>query len=170
VREITESVELCLADGTLNPEAVGWSRHPVHRTRLHGWGRNKRWEYWCVMTPTQLVALTVSDIDYLAVSSVYLLEYGGVEAAAGLALPLGAGARLPVTLGDRTFEFADEAWAVLDHGRGRWPYYITWNWGAASGRCAGHYRRAPVRRKVDRGHRIHRERTVRGRAAHLSAR
>lgn len=27
-----------------------------------------------------------------------------------------------------------ESWAVLDHGRGRWPYDITWNWGAGSGR------------------------------------
>ena len=26
-----------------------------------------------------------------------------------------------------------ESWAVLDHGRGRWPYDITWNWGAGSG-------------------------------------
>ena len=29
---------------------------------------------------------------------------------------------------------AGEAWAVLDHGRGRWPYDIQWNWGAGSGR------------------------------------
>ena len=28
---------------------------------------------------------------------------------------------------------AGESWAVLDHGRGRWPYRMTWNWGAASG-------------------------------------
>ena len=25
------------------------------------------------------------------------------------------------------------SWATLDHGRGRWPYRITWNWGAGSG-------------------------------------
>ncbi len=31
---------------------------------------------------------------------------------------------------------AQEAWAVLDHGRGRWPYAMTWNWGAGSGRGA----------------------------------
>lgn len=30
-----------------------------------------------------------------------------------------------------------EAWAVLDHGRGRWPYDIQWNWGAGSGRSNG---------------------------------
>jgi hypothetical protein len=27
-----------------------------------------------------------------------------------------------------------DAWATLDHGRGRWPYRITWNWGSGSGR------------------------------------
>jgi len=25
------------------------------------------------------------------------------------------------------------AWAVLDHGRGRWPYDVKWNWAAGSG-------------------------------------
>jgi hypothetical protein len=27
-----------------------------------------------------------------------------------------------------------DAWATLDHGRGRWPYSVLWNWGAGSGR------------------------------------
>jgi hypothetical protein len=30
----------------------------------------------------------------------------------------------------------DATWAVLDHGRGLWPYRMTWNWGAGSGRLA----------------------------------
>lgn len=29
------------------------------------------------------------------------------------------------------------SWATLDHGRGRWPYRIAWNWGAGSGRVDG---------------------------------
>ena len=29
------------------------------------------------------------------------------------------------------------AWATLDHGRGRWPYAIAWNWGAGSGTVDG---------------------------------
>jgi hypothetical protein len=38
----------------------------------------------------------------------------------------------------RTHEIsALDSWAVLDHGRGRWPYRITWNWGAGSGRVDG---------------------------------
>lgn len=228
-REITEPVDLCLPDGSLNPEAVGWTRTPLHRANLRGWGRTKRWEYWCVATPRHLVALTVSDLDFLALDSVYFLEYGEggreFERAAvapfarGVALPeriAGAGghdvrvgperptggkvrieilkddatggtrlrarcvspdglpvevdllAELPeghetlgvvvpwsgqrfqytskhtarpasgaVRVGGEEYGFGDDAWAVLDHGRGRWPRDVTWNWGAASGRTGG---------------------------------
>ena len=30
-----------------------------------------------------------------------------------------------------------DSWAVLDHGRGRWPYAVHWNWGAGSGLVDG---------------------------------
>ena len=33
---------------------------------------------------------------------------------------------------------AGESWAVLDHGRGRWPYFVRWPWGAGSGVVDGH--------------------------------
>ncbi len=49
--EITSAVPLCTASGRLNPEAVGWSRRPVHTANLRGWGRTKRWEYWGIVTP-----------------------------------------------------------------------------------------------------------------------
>lgn len=32
---------------------------------------------------------------------------------------------------------AGESWGVLDHGRGRWPYDVEWNWAAGSGRSGG---------------------------------
>lgn len=32
----------------------------------------------------------------------------------------------------------DDAYATLDHGRGKWPYRITWNWAAGSGVVDGH--------------------------------
>ncbi|MFF7359262.1 DUF2804 family protein [Streptomyces sp. NPDC008125] len=43
-----------------------------------------------------------------------------------------------LTLNGRTYEVGGpESFAVLDHGRGRWPYAVTWNWaaGAAPGRA-----------------------------------
>ncbi|MEU3498204.1 DUF2804 domain-containing protein [Kitasatospora cineracea] len=236
-REITGPVDLCGPDGRLHRGAVGWSRTPLHRGNLRGWGRTKRWEYWCVTTPTHLLALTVSDLDFLTLDTVYFLswdEHGVLEdhertaIAPGLPLrptafpagiagsggPHGAdltvgperpgrrrvrisithepgGTRLraraltadlrpleadllvalpdghetlsvvvpwddkrfqytskhtarpatgTVRLGDRTYGFGTDgdSWGVLDHGRGRWPRSLGWNWGAASGRTDGH--------------------------------
>ena len=41
-----------------------------------------------------------------------------------------------LTVGDdrRSIGGAGEAWAVLDVGRGRWPYSTRWNWGGGAGR------------------------------------
>ena len=42
-------------------------------------------------------------------------------------------ARGELNVGDRSWR-VDDAWGVLDVGRGRWPADITWNWGGAAGR------------------------------------
>lgn len=214
-REIVTAVELCRPDGRLNPDAVGWTRGPLHGTRLprtplHGWGRTKRWEYWGVVTPTHVIALTVADLDYAGQHQVWVLDRRTSQEIDTVAVvPFGAGCTLPDTsrtgpsrahargldiaiddgvgrtrlrartarvevdviaeapaghesLGvvvpwsDRRFQYtlkdvarpaagsvvvdgvrhavpAGESWAVLDHGRGRWPYSMRWNWGAGSG-------------------------------------
>ncbi|WP_261765574.1 DUF2804 domain-containing protein [Actinotalea fermentans] len=231
-REITTPTALCLPDGRLNRGAVGWTRHPLHRTDLRGWGRNKRWEYWGLMTPTHVIGITVSSLDYAAVHQVWVLDRRrGTEIDDGAVVPLGRGTLLPESLGrgaarararglsidveeawtdgdgssgadtgsprsgvagtrirvrtgrvevdvvagatpghealgvvvpwsDRRFQYTvkdvarpltgtitvdgelthlgTDAWGVLDHGRGRWPYSMTWNWGAGSGRVDGH--------------------------------
>ncbi|WP_413451036.1 DUF2804 family protein [Georgenia phoenicis] len=219
-REITEPVALCLPDGRLNPAAVGWTRRPLHDTGgigrgRRGRGRNKRWEYWNVITPTHILAMTISDIDYAGVHEVWLLDRATGEAIGANAIsPLAARTELPGTLGQgpgraragdlaiavdevdggtrlravtsrgridvvahrpagheamgvvvpwdtERFQYtvkdvarpasgrmwvdgvrhevpAGESWAVLDHSRGRWPYEMRWNWGAASGVSAGH--------------------------------
>ena len=218
-RELTEPVALCRPDGRLNPAAVGWTRRQLHDTDgigrgAYGRGRNKRWEYWNVVTPTHVLALTVSDIDYAGVHEVWLLDRATGEAVGANAVsPLAARTTLPGTLGrgpvraragdlaiavdevdggtrlravtsrvrldvlaerpagheamgvvvpwdERLFQYtvkdvarpargrlwvdgrphdvpAGESWAVLDHGRGRWPYEMRWNWGAGSGVSAG---------------------------------
>ena len=85
-REITRPVDL--AHGRrLNPEAVGWSRSPVHRTQISGWGRTKRWEYWGIVTDRFVVGLTVAGLDYLANCAVYVLdrETGEETARSGIA-------------------------------------------------------------------------------------
>ncbi|QTX05945.1 DUF2804 domain-containing protein [Agromyces archimandritae] len=220
-RELTEPVALCRPDGRLNPEAVGWSRHPLHDTDgigrgLRGRLRNKRWEYWAFTSRRWIAAVTVSMLDYATLTEVWVLDRASGEEIDRTAItPLSQGVELPGTLGrgvasadvpgvrvrieelgssggtrirattDRVrldvvaerpaghealgvvvpwsatrfqytvkdvarpargvievdgepAELGDDAWAVLDHGRGRWPYRMAWNWGAASGRNNGH--------------------------------
>lgn len=215
-RQLTAPVRLTLKNGHLNREAVGWATAPIVDTSGigAGHGRNKRWEYWNIMTPQHIVGLTVSNIDYAAVHEVWVfdreteatwhrtatlipargtvlapvLEQGRAmartrdlaididEVAGGTRLRvqipgvvLDVVAELPaeherlavvVPWSDTRFQYtvkdvarpatgtltldgvthqlpAGESWAVLDHGRGKWPYDITWNWGAGSGRSAG---------------------------------
>lgn len=212
--ELTEPVDLCGSDGRLNPAAVGWSRRPLHRANLSGWGRNKRWEYWGVITARHVLGLVVSSLDYAGVSGLYLLDRTtGRETVADVVTPLARGvilgehaaagpasstsARLTIEIDQRPdtisiraeseevrvdlqsplpdqhealgvvipwsprrFQYtlkdvarpvsgrlvvagrehkvdAAESWAVLDHGRGKWPYAMTWNWAAGSGEGRG---------------------------------
>jgi hypothetical protein len=233
-REITEAVVLCRPDGTLNPDAVGWSRTPLHDTSgigrgLRGRGRTKRWEYWAVVTPTHVVGITTSALDYAALHQVYVLEKStGAERDEVVVAPLSGSAELPGSLGGgpvrsrtrkvtvdvdevpargdepavtrlrartehvdldvvvgrsagheslgvvvpwsgrryqytvkdvgrpvtgtlrvdgREHEVGAPSWAVLDHGRGRWPYAVSWQWGVGFGRvpAAGRDRSAVSR-------------------------
>jgi hypothetical protein len=215
LREITETVDLCLPNGRLNPEAVGRTRTALHRSSLRGWGRTKRWEYWGIMTPDLFVGLTISSLDYAAVPSIYLVNRAtGEHRTIGGLVPLARGTSIPDTLppfeastrwgggagtgelrmhsdtsatsirgsapgfvidatspddgdalgvvvpwSDRLFQYTlkdvarpvsgtitvdgrdypigEGSWAVLDRGRGRWPYRMTWNWAAGSGLVDG---------------------------------
>lgn len=209
-REITEPVELCLPDGRLDPDAVGWTRKPLHRANLRGWGRVKRWEYWGIVTPRHIIGLVASSIDYAGVHGVWVLDREtGEEFAKDAVVPFARGAVFPdrsgegeasvrgggvavgvrqnpsgsrvralapgvvdldveiplpagheslgvvIPWGPRRFQYTvkdvgrpvtgrltlpsgeheigEGAFAVLDHGRGKWPYRMTWNWAAASG-------------------------------------
>lgn len=89
-REITSITDL--AHGRrLNPEAVGWSRSPLHRTGISGWGRTKRWEYWGIVTDRFVVGLTVAGLDYLANCAVYILDRStGVETVRSGIAPFGS--------------------------------------------------------------------------------
>ncbi|GGM79997.1 DUF2804 domain-containing protein [Dactylosporangium sucinum] len=98
-REITEPVDLCLPSGRLNPEAVGWTRSALHRTNLRGWGRNKRFEYWAITTPTAVVSLNISHHDYranVAVTYEDRLTHQGIRQGGNRWLPGHAGMRDPL--------------------------------------------------------------------------
>lgn len=80
-------VDLCRPDGRLKPDAVGWSREPLHRANLRGWGRKKRWEYWAVQSPEMVLAVTISDLDYAGLHAVWFLDPQGVEHSASALTP-----------------------------------------------------------------------------------
>lgn len=104
-REITTPVDLQLSDGRLNPDAVGWTRTPLHRTDGVGrvprrWGRAKRWEYWAVLTPTHVVGVTVSSLDYAGLTQVWVLDRASGEEVDQVAVvPFAVGTTLPGSLG-----------------------------------------------------------------------
>lgn len=215
--ELTLPTDLATARGNLNPQAVGYSRTPLHRTALPGNTvsrmRTKRWEYWGVLTPDLALGLTIVNLGYAATLQIYVLDRATGEeisieplkilpGTSDIVLPDtlppltalgtvgdvtlrfhddGGGthlrARSPrvsvdlyapaegdvlgvvvpwsdrlfqytlkdvarsvsgtVTVDGRTHEVGAGAFAVLDRGRGRWPYRTKWTWGAGSGTVDG---------------------------------
>jgi hypothetical protein len=96
-KELTKPVDLCLQDSTLNPEAIGWSRFPLHTSNLSGrWPRKKRWNYWAVTTENYLFSATVSNVDYSGLVFVYLADFANdLFEEKTLIVPLGRGCDLP---------------------------------------------------------------------------
>lgn len=91
---------LCDAHGRLRPEAIGWSRTPLHVCNLHGHrGRKKRWHHWAVTSDDVFFTVTLADLDYVGFAAVYLLELSSRrEFEAGMLVPLGLGCVWPETV------------------------------------------------------------------------
>ncbi len=111
--EITRPVDLC-AGRTLAPGARGWSRTPMLRANLsRAWGRKKRWDYWCVITPEVVVSLVYADIDYAGLANCWILDRADhAEATAGILRPLARGLLLPEQVCTGTAEVADDSFAM----------------------------------------------------------
>ncbi|GEN46307.1 DUF2804 domain-containing protein [Alkalibacillus haloalkaliphilus] len=73
--EILTPVQLCDRNGTLNNEAIGWSRTPLTSCNLSGsFLRKKKWNYWCFTSDEALFSVTISHLDYAAVIFAYVLD------------------------------------------------------------------------------------------------
>jgi len=119
-RELADAVDLCLPDGQLNPDAVGWSRAPLHTCNLNpATERKKRWNYWCVTDDRVLFSATVADLDIATLAFAYAYDRTDhAFAEKTVILPAGA-VDLPATpRGDITFEHPDMTVALLDDGAG----------------------------------------------------
>lgn len=106
-REITEPIDLCRPDGTLNHDAVGWSRRPLQRCNLSGHaGRKKRWDFWAVTTDQVMLSLTYADLDYLGLITVLVTELeSGREFEKGMVVPGALGMSQPDTVGGADIRF-----------------------------------------------------------------
>ncbi len=117
-KELNTPVDLCLANGTLNPAAVGWSRHPLHNCNLNGrWPRKKRWNYWAVTSATHLFSVTVSHVDYIGLVFVYIADFEqDIFEEMTQMLPLGRGVELLPSV-DTDVRFANSSICVdMLHG------------------------------------------------------
>jgi hypothetical protein len=73
--ELQQPVDLCTRSGSLNPDAVGWSRWPLHRSNLAGHRlRKKRWNYWAIQTEHFFFCAGVAHLDYAATAFAYLVD------------------------------------------------------------------------------------------------
>jgi hypothetical protein len=118
-RELLAPVDLCDARGNLSRAALGWSRHPLHRCNLRGhWPRKKRWNYWAITSDKYLFSATVAHIDYLALASVYFLDFEtGRMVEQTVTKPLGLGVSLPETVtGDIKFRDRQMRVSLADSG------------------------------------------------------
>ena len=81
----------------MSPAARGWSRQPTLRANLNGaWGRKKRWDYWCVITPEVVASVVYADIDYAGTANCWILDRSDhFQAGAGVLRPFARGMHLP---------------------------------------------------------------------------
>ena len=74
-RELTTPVLLCGADGRLNRQSVGWSRHPLHTCNLApSLARKKKWNYWAVTSNDLLFSATIADVEILQLGGAYIFD------------------------------------------------------------------------------------------------
>ena len=99
-KEIAEAVNLCDAGGRLLPEAVGWSRRPLHSCNLSGHPlRKKRWNYWAVTSDRYLFSVTLAGVDYMGMAFAYFLDFETLRfVEKTVTVPFGRGCELPDTV------------------------------------------------------------------------
>ncbi|HWQ22180.1 MAG TPA: DUF2804 family protein, partial [Clostridia bacterium] len=107
--ELTAHMDLLNDKGELN--ARGWARQLIatynRESIAAGWLRIKEWDYYCVLAPDYGIAMTISDVGYLADISVTWLDFvKRTEATATIMKPFTRGSlNLP-----RTSETGDIAY------------------------------------------------------------
>jgi hypothetical protein len=76
-RELTAAIEIADPRGRLRRDAVGWSRHPLHRCNVDGAARAHAFDYWCVLTEELALTVLLADVGLAGVALVSVLELDG---------------------------------------------------------------------------------------------
>ena len=118
--ELLTPVKLCMPDGHLNREAVGWSRHPMHECNLPAsLARKKKWNYWAVNSDRLLFSATIADVDILQLGSAYIYERGTHRhLSKSVVRPAGTIVMPETTAGDMVIEHPAMTVALTDEGTG----------------------------------------------------
>jgi hypothetical protein len=99
---LVKLVNLSDSQGNLNPQAIGWSRTPLKTCNLsHHTLRKKRWHYWAILSPEMLLSVSVSNVDYLGMVFVYILDFETKQFIEKIiTTPFGKGCRISSTIND----------------------------------------------------------------------
>jgi hypothetical protein len=126
-REITEPVALCDDKGLLNPEAIGFARHPLIQSNLKNhFMRKKKWNYWCVYGEDLLFSATISHLDYAAVCFVYILDYETQRFyEKQITIPIGRNVKMPENVLDSVKFVNDNLTVQIIHIQGETHLSVT---------------------------------------------
>jgi hypothetical protein len=113
-RELTQAIDVAYADGRVRRDAVGWSRHPLHRCDvLRDLSRAHAWNYWCITSTEGALSVLVADVGIAGVALVSFLDYAArapVERIhvrpAGLGIAMPPRPRGDIVLAARRLELA----------------------------------------------------------------
>lgn len=96
-KEILEGVDLCNKSGALNPRSIGWARKPMVNCNLSGhWLRKKKWNYWGITSPECLFSVTIANLDYMGLVSIYFLDFKTKQfIEKSVMTPFGKGCAMP---------------------------------------------------------------------------
>lgn len=129
-REIAQLVNLCEEGGVrLNPAARGWSRFPLHIDNLGEYhNRNKRWDYWAIVSEHFVISCVFADIDVLGLADIYWADFrSGESGGQAIVVASDDSFSLPARVGGHPLSVSHDGFHLTIHDEDDATYFdITW--------------------------------------------